>query len=57
VTGSAFTLVDVAAFFGVSTLENGQVRVRNTTASGPIWGVLATVGTEGSLRVSLGANP
>ena len=57
VTGSAFTLVDVAGFFGVPSLENGQVRVRNTTASGPIWGVLATVGTEGSLRVSLGANP
>ncbi len=56
-TFRAFTLVDVAAHFGVETIENGQVRVRNLTATGPVWGVLATVGTEGSLRVSLGANP
>ena len=54
---AAFTLVDVAAHFGVETIQDGQVRVRNLTATGPVWGVLATVGTEGSLRVSTGANP
>lgn len=56
-TNHAFTLVDVAAHFGVTALENGQVRVRKLSANGPVWGVLATVGTEGSLRVSVGANP
>jgi len=57
VTGAALTLVDVAAHFGVETIENGQVRVRNLTATGPVWGVLATVGAEGSLEVAIGANP
>ena len=56
-TFAAFTLVDVAARFGVETIQDGQVRVRNLTATGPVWGVLATVGTEGSLRISTGANP
>ena len=56
-TFTAFTLVDVAAFFGVPTLESGQVRVRNLNTNAPIWGVLATVGSNGSLRVALGANP
>jgi hypothetical protein len=56
-TWKAFTLVDVAGFFGVTTLADGQVRVRNLTSSGPLWGVLSTVGSNGSLRVSLGANP
>ena len=57
VTGAAFTLVDVAAHFGIDAIENGQVRVRNTGATGPVWGVLATVGSEGSLEVAIGANP
>ena len=57
VTGAAFTLVDVAAHFGIDAIENGQVRVHNLTASGPVWGVLATVGAEGSLEVAIGANP
>jgi hypothetical protein len=56
-TFAAFTLVDVAGSFGVPTLENGQVRVHTRTATGPVWGVLATVGADGSLRVALGANP
>ena len=56
-TFAAFTLVDVAGFFGVSTLQDGQVRVSNLTTSAPLWGVLATVGSNGSLRVALGANP
>jgi hypothetical protein len=57
ITSTAFTLVDVAARFGVATIQNGQVRVRNLTATGPVWGVLATVGAEGSLQVAIGANP
>ena len=48
-TFSAFTLVDIAAFFGVPTLESGQVRVRNLNTNAPIWGVLATVGSNGIL--------
>ncbi len=56
-TFTAFTLVDVVGHFGVPALENGQVRVRNLTTSAPLWGVLSTVGSDGSLRVALGANP
>ena len=57
ITGSAFTLVDVAAHFGVATIENGQIRSRTLTAAAPVWGVLAMVGAEGSLQVAIGANP
>jgi hypothetical protein len=54
---SSFTLIDVAGHFGVDAIQDGQVRVRNLTSTGPVWGVLATVGAEGSLRVATGANP
>lgn len=57
VTSSAFTLVDVVGFFGVATLEDGQVRVRNKGPAAPLWGILSTVGAQQSLQVSLGANP
>ena len=57
VTSSAFTLVDVVGFFGVATLDNGQVRVRNKGPAEPLWGLLSTVGAQQSLQVSLGANP
>jgi hypothetical protein len=57
VTSAAFTLVDVAAFFGVATLDLGQVRVRQIGGTGTVWGVLTTIAADGSVRVSLGANP
>ena len=57
VTFSALTIVDVVGFFGVASLENGQVRVRNKTPNGPLWGILTTIGAQQSLQVSLGANP
>lgn len=57
VTVAAFTLVDVAAQFGVSELDGGQVRVRKVAGTGTVWGVLTTVGESGSLRVAVGANP
>jgi hypothetical protein len=57
VTRAAFTLVDVAAQFGVSELDGGQVRVRTVAGSGTVWGVLTTVSESGSLQVAVGANP
>lgn len=56
-TFNAFTLVDVAARFGVPTLDLGQVRVHKVSGTGVLWGALTTVGADGSVRVTVGANP
>lgn len=56
-TFHATTVVDVVGALGVSTLEAGQVRVTKLSGDGVLWGVLATVVGEGSLKVSVGANP
>jgi hypothetical protein len=56
-TFSAFTLVDVAAHFGAATLDLGQVRVSKLGGTGVLWGALSTIGADGSVRVTVGANP
>jgi hypothetical protein len=56
-TSSAFTLVDVAAHFGVDTLELGQVRATKIDGTGVLWGALSTISPDGSVRVTVGANP
>ncbi len=56
-TVSAFTLVDVAAHFGVETLELGQVRATKVSGTGVLWGALSTIASDGSVRVTVGANP
>jgi hypothetical protein len=49
-------LVDLAGRLGAAQLDGGQVRVTN--ASGQIlWGVLATVYSDGRLAIIPGANP
>ena len=53
----ALTLLDVVGAAGATALDGGQVRVTRTSGGGALWGVLATVFTEGYLEVSLGANP
>ena len=56
-TFRATTVVDVVGALGVSTLDAGQVRVTKLGGDGVLWGVLATVTREGSLKISVGANP
>lgn len=56
-TFHATTVVDVVGVLGVSELDSGQLRVTKRSGDGFLWGVLATVVGEGSLKVSLGANP
>lgn len=56
-TVQATTVVDIVGFLGVAELDGGQMRVTKTSGDGVLWGVLTTVGAEGSLRVSVGANP
>jgi hypothetical protein len=55
--GSTLFLVDALAQLGVSSLEDGQIRVTKTGGSGLMWGLLATVYDEGRVSVSLGVNP
>jgi hypothetical protein len=57
VTATALTVVDVVGVLGVANVGNGQIRVRNVTGTGAIWGVLTTVAQNGSLRVAVGGNP
>lgn len=56
-TSSAFTLVDVAKQFGTDTLPLGQVRATMVGGTGVLWGALSTIGADGSVRVTVGANP
>jgi len=56
-TIQATMVVDVVGALGVSTLDSGQVRVTKLAGEGVLWGVLATVVGEGSLKISVGANP
>ncbi|MEP6995755.1 MAG: hypothetical protein ABI968_14630 [Acidobacteriota bacterium] len=51
------TFVDVVKALGVSELDGGQIRVTKLSGDGTLWGVLTTVVGNGSLKVSLGANP
>jgi len=56
-TSSAFTLVDVAKQFGTDNLPLGQVRATMLSGSGVLWGALSTISSDGSVRVTVGANP
>jgi len=50
-------LVDVLSLLGISTLDNGQIRVTKVGGTGLLWGLLATASDDGSLSTSLGINP
>jgi hypothetical protein len=56
-TSSAFTLVDVAKQFGTDLLPLGQVRATMVSGTGVLWGALSTISSDGSVRVTVGANP
>jgi len=56
-TSSAFTLVDVAKQFGIDDLPLGQVRATMVGGTGVLWGALSTISADGSVRVTVGANP
>jgi len=42
---------------GVSSLENGQIRVTKISGSGILWGGPSTISDQGWLSVSEGVNP
>jgi virginiamycin B lyase len=50
-------LFDILAQLGIGELENGQIRVTRTSGNGTLWGILTTLGTDGSVAVSTGLNP
>jgi virginiamycin B lyase len=50
-------LFDILAQLGIGELENAQIRVTRTTGNGTLWGILTTLGTDGSVAVSTGLNP
>jgi hypothetical protein len=56
-TSSAFTLVNVVKAFGMDALPLGQVRATMMGGTGVLWGALSTIGADGSVRVTVGANP
>lgn len=53
----AVFLVDALSQLGVSQLEVGQIRVTKTGGDGVMWGLLATVYSDGRVIVSVGKNP
>lgn len=55
--GNSIFLVDVLGQLGVLDLADGQVRVVKTGGGGLLWGLLATVTSDGQVFVSLGRNP
>jgi hypothetical protein len=50
-------LFDILNQLGIGGLEDGQIRVTRTSGNGALWGILTTLGTDGSVAVSTGLNP
>jgi virginiamycin B lyase len=55
--GGSLYLVDVVAQLGIAELDLGQVRLTRVAGTGLMWGYLITSTDEGSIGVSIGANP
>ena len=55
--GTTLFLVDALAQLGISSLEDGQVRVTKTGGTGLMWGLLTMVFDDGRVSVSQGVNP
>lgn len=55
--GSSLYLVDVIGRLGVTTLEDGQIRVSRLGPEGRLWGYLATVNGDGAISIFSGLNP
>lgn len=55
--GNSLFIIDVLGTLGITGLANGQVRVTRIEGAGLLWGLLATVTSEGQVFASLGVNP
>jgi hypothetical protein len=55
--GSSLYLVDVIGRLGVTTLQDGQIRVSRVSEEGRLWGYLATVNEDGAISIFSGVNP
>lgn len=54
--GSPIFLVDALSSFGVTSLDQGQVRVIKTGGNGVLWGIMPSINADGTVTVSLGVN-
>lgn len=57
VAGTSLYLVDVIGRLGVTTLQDGQIRVSRVGPEGRLWGYLATVNGDGAISIYSGVNP
>ena len=55
--GTSIYLVDVIGRLGITTLQDGQIRVSRVGQEGRLWGYLATVNGDGAISVFSGVNP
>jgi hypothetical protein len=57
VGGTSLYLVDVIGRLGVTTLQEGLIRVSRVGPEGRLWGYLATVNGDGAISIFSGLNP
>jgi hypothetical protein len=55
--GTSIYLADIVGRLGVTTLQDGQIRVRRVGQEGRLWGYLATINADGAVSVFSGLNP
>jgi virginiamycin B lyase len=55
--GSSLYLVDVIGRLGVTTFQDGQIRVTRVGQEGRLWGYLATINGDGAISIFSGVNP
>ena len=56
-SGRTLFIQDVVGQVGVASLDQGTIRVRITSGSGIVWGVLISARDDGSLISTVGTNP
>ncbi len=57
VGGGSLYLVDIIGRLGVTTFQDGQIRVTKIGDEGLLWGYLATVNSDGAVSIFSGLNP
>jgi hypothetical protein len=50
-------LIDVVGNLGITSLDQGQIRVVKTGGNGVLWGIMPSLNADGTVSVSLGVNP
>ncbi|HYT32532.1 MAG TPA: hypothetical protein VEO37_08065, partial [Thermoanaerobaculia bacterium] len=55
--GDSLYLVDVIGRLGVTSFQDGQIRVTKLGDQGLLWGYLATINSDGAVSVFSGLNP